>query len=164
MFGLIGLTNQAVTLTMPVWLLPAALSDQILACMPLALAMVVAQAACSLWAQGLRSLDQHLQVTLVLAVSALLSVPLAWALAIPLGAGLMGILAAPALCTAVSALLLARWFRHAAGMVDAKAAYQMRARAQAVALGWADTMMVWPGHKAAARPVGMTTARKPGLR
>ncbi len=164
MLGLVGLTSQAVMLTRSTGRLQAELSDLLLLCLPLALAMVVAQAACSLWAQGLRSLDRHLQVNLVLAVSALLSVPLAWVLAFPLGAGLKGILAAPALCTAVAALLLARWFRHAAGTLDARAADQMRARARAIALGWADTVMVWPGHDAAARPAGMTAARRAALR
>lgn len=159
MLGLLGLTSQA-GLLLPLYLGHVGLSALLLHCLPLALAAVVAQTACSLWAQGLRSLDQHLPVDLVLALSALLSVPLAWVLALPLGAGLVGILAAPALCTAVAALLLARWFRQAAGLVDAKAARQMRDRAKAIALGWADTVMVWPTHKAGGRAGGSAAARK----
>ena len=153
------LTSQALPMLLPAMLAPTALLWLLLQCLPLGLAAVVAQALFSLRAQGLRSLDQDLRVDLVRVLAALGSVPLAWWLAVVLDTGLLGVVAAHALCTGVAALVLGRLFRLAAGAVDANAARQMQARAQAIALGWADTVMVSPA-AARAKAFGPMAARK----
>lgn len=154
------LTSQALPMLLPAMLAPTALLWLLLQCLPLGLAAVVAQALFSLRAQGLRSLDQDLRVDLVRVLAALGSVPLAWWLAVVLETGLLGVVAAHALCTGVAALVLGRLFRLAAGAVDANAARQMQARAQAIALGWADTVMVSPAAAAQAKAFGPMAARK----
>lgn len=129
---------------------------------PLALTVVLAQSLALLSAESLRSLGEQQRPFVLQATIGMVCLPLAWVLGFELNGGVAGLLAAHGVAAALQAFVLGRQYRSAATALDDAAASAIQARANAIAHGYADTVLMRPISNEQAgrgRPTGAPRAR-----
>ena len=137
--------------------LDISITRQVVQLVPLGLTVVLAESLACQAAASLRSLGEQRRPFAAQALISIVALPLAGVLAFGLNGGVAGLLAAQGVAAALRAFVLGRQYRHAAHQVDNESAHAQYARAQAIAHGYADTVMMWPADKDGGEP--RTTAR-----
>ena len=117
---------------------------QVLPLLPLALTVAALDGLAMLGAALLQGLGEHRRVAKLQWLCVVPAVVLAWWLSVVLGGGIANLLGAMGLAAAAQALAFGRLYRGRAHLLDASAAQAMTAHANAIAHGFADTVMLWP--------------------
>lgn len=110
--------------------------------LPVGLALLAVEAFAWLHAGALHALGVRRQPLQVQWLGAIAGLPVGWLMAEPAHLGALGLLLGMLAAAGVRLVLLVRHWARCAGLTDAASAEAARQRAQAIAHGWADTVVL----------------------